>query len=229
MTSQVLIYPIFAECKDYTFDPFWQDIFLKCACNRFPKNLRYNNKNSTINIKVPCAGGRSKTEVISISEEPVELFQTMMEIFREKLGLRSTRDMHIQALELEDIKNQIKVDLNCEWKKLKPRSLKDELIMNYVMRLTKENDLDPKESKTILTTIYLGFQYKKLTAEHVDYENGVINNIIGLEMDPEEKKFYITNEPKIVSKSEKPAQTKRLQRDVDKFLRDYRSKRIRMM
>lgn len=229
MTSQVLIYPIFAECKDYTLDPFWQDIFLKCACNRFPKNLRYNNKNHTINIKTSCAGGRSKTEVISISDNPIEIFQVMMLIFREKLGLRSTRDLQTQALELEDIKQQIKIDLDCDWKKLKPRALKDELIMNYVMKLVEDYDLEPKDSKTLLTTIYLGFQYKKLTAEHVDYEKGVIKNIIGLEIDPEEKKFYITNEPKIINKSEKTVQTRRLWRDIDKFLRDYRSKRLKMI
>ncbi len=116
-----------------------------------------------------------------------------------------------------------------DWKKLKPRALKDELIMNYVMKLIEEHDLEPKESRTLLTTIYLGFQYKKLTADHVDYENGVINNIIGLEIDPKEKKFYITNEPKVISKSEKTVQTRRFWRDVDKFLRDCRSKRLKML
>jgi hypothetical protein len=153
----------------------------------------------------------------------------MMLIFREKLGLRSSRDLQTQALELEDIKEKNKIDLDCDWKKLKPRALKDELIMNYVMKLIKEHNLEPKDSKTLLTTIFLGFQYKKLTADHVDYENGVINNIIGLEIDPEGKKFIITNEPKVISKSEKSVQTRRLWRDVDKFLRDYRSKRLKMM
>ncbi len=229
MTTQVLIYPIFAECKDYTLDPFWQDIFFKCACNRFPRNLRYDNKNHTINIKTPCAGGRSKTEVVDITDDPVEIFQVMMLIFREKLGLRSSRDLQTQVLELEDIKEKNKIDLDCDWKKLKPRTLKDELIMNYVMKLIKEHNLEPKESKILLPIIYLGFQYKKLTADHVDYENGVINNIIGLEFDPEEKKFYITNEPKVISKSEKTVQPRRFWRDVDKFLRDYRSKRLKMM
>jgi len=229
MTSQVLIYPIFAECKDYTLDPFWQDIFLKCACNRFPKNLRYNNKNSTINIKTPCAGGRSKTEVIDIPDDPVEIFQAMMFVFREKLGLRSTRDLQTQALELEGIKQKIKVDLDCDWKKLKPRTLKDELIMNYVMKLIEEYNLDPKDSRVLLPTIYLGFQYKKLTAEHVEYEKGVIKNIIGLEIDPVEKRFYITNEPKVINKSEKTVQPRRFWRDIDKFLRDDRSKRLKMV
>ena len=229
MTTQVLIYPIFSECKDYTLDPFWQDIFFKCACNRFPRNLRYDNKNHTINVKTPCAGGRSKTEVIDISNDPVEIFQVMMSIFREKLGLKSSRDLQTQVQELEDIKEKNKIDLDCEWKKLKPRALKDELIMNYVMKLIKEYNLDPRDAKSLLTTIYLGFQYKKLTADHIDYENGVINNIIGLEIDPDGKKYYITNEPKVISKSEKAVQTRRFWRDVDKFLRDYRSKRLKML
>ena len=228
MTTQVLIYPIFAECKDYTLDPFWKDIFFKCACNRFPKNLRYDNKNRVISIKIPCAGGRSKSEVMDISDDPIQLFQTMMFIFRDKLGLRSSRDLQTQVLEMEDIKEKNKIDLDCEWKKLKPRTLKDELIMNYVMKLVKENNLNSLESKSLLTTIYLGFQYKKLTADHIDYKNGVINNIIGLEVDADERKFYITNEPKVANKSEKSVQTRRFWRDVDKFLRDHRSKRLKM-
>ena len=97
------------------------------------------------------------------------------------------------------------------------------------MKLIKEYNLEFRDSKSLLTTIYLGFQYKKLTADHIDYENGVINNIIGLEIDPEGKKFYITNEPKVISKSEKAVQTRRFWRDVDKFLRDYRSKRLKML
>jgi len=153
----------------------------------------------------------------------------MMFIFREKLGLRSSRDLKTQALELEDIKEKNKIDLDCDWKKLKPRALKDELIMNYIMKLIKEHDLESRDSKTLLTTIFLGFQYKKLTADHVDYENGVINNIVGLEFCPEEKKFIITNEPKVVSKSEKSDQTRRFWRDVDKFLREYRSKRLKAL
>jgi len=228
MTTQVLIYPIFAECKDYTLDPFWKDIFFKCACNRFPKNLRYDNKNRVISIKMQCAGGRSKSEVMDISDDPIQLFQTMMFIFRDKLGLRSSRDLQTQVLEMEDIKEKNKIDLDCEWKKLKPRTLKDELIMNYVMKLVKENNLNSLESKSLLTTIYLGFQYKKLTADHIDYKNGVINNIIGLEVDADERKFYITNEPKVANKSEKSVQTRRFWRDVDKFLRDHRSKRLKM-
>jgi len=165
---------------------------------------------------------------VDIPDSPVELFQVMMLIFREKLGLRSSRDLQTQAQELEDVKEKNKINLDCEWKKLKPRALKDELIMNYVMKLTADHELDSKESKTLLTTIYLGFQYKKLTADHVDYENGVINNIIGLEVDSKERTFYITNEPKVTSKSEKSVQTRRFWRDVDKFLRDYRSKRLKM-
>ncbi len=97
------------------------------------------------------------------------------------------------------------------------------------MKLIEEYDLDPKDSRVLLPTIYLGFQYKKLTAEHVDYEKGVINNIIGLEIDPVEKRFYISNEPKAINKSEKTVQPRRFWRDIDKFLRDDRSKRLKMV
>ena len=52
------------------------------------------------------------------------------------------------------------------------------------MKLVKENNLNSLESKSLLTTIYLGFQYKKLTADHIDYKK-VRAKINGVEIKPQ--------------------------------------------
>ena len=227
MSSPVLIYPLFFECVEYTLDPFWKEIFYNCSCNRFPRNLIYNSKENAFRIRIGIAGCKTKNEIIAISSDTIDIFKTMMIIFREKLGLYSPRDLQTQTQELEDIKEQNRVNLACEWKKLKPRSLRDELIMNYVGDLKKGYQLNDKETKNLLTTIQLGFQYKKIIADNVDYNNGVINDITGLVFCSEERKFIITNESRTVSKSEKIIHSRRFHQSLDQFVREYKNRRLK--
>lgn len=224
MLSQVLIYPVFSECKDYTLDPYWQEIFLNCARNKFPKNMKYNNKNNSVSIKIP---GTKKIEIVELPENHVDIFQLMMELFKDKLGMKSSRDIQVQNSEIQEIKEQSVIEADCEWKRLKPRMLKDELIMNYALSLSEKYELSDSDLKNLLTTIHLGFQFKRLTAEHIDYSNGVINNISGLVFDSENRRFEITNEPKSSSKNDKNGKSQEIWKDVDKFLRDYRSRKIK--
>ena len=186
--------------------------------------MKYNNKNNSVSIKIP---GTKKIEIVELPENHVDIFQLMMELFKDKLGMKSSRDIQVQNSEIQEIKEQSVIEADCEWKRLKPRMLKDELIMNYALSLSEKYELSDSDLKNLLTTIHLGFQFKRLTAEHIDYSNGVINNISGLVFDSENRRFEITNEPKSSSKNDKNGKSQEIWKDVDKFLRDYRSRKIK--
>lgn len=228
MSAHVIIHPCFRDCQDFTLDQYWKDIFFACACNKFPRGVRYDSLLRTMYIRTPSSGGRNKIEAIDLPEKPEEVYKVLLEIFREKIGLYSSLDLQIKKDELDEIQQQRRVNMNCEWKKLKPRSIKDLLIMNYVSKLRNEYNLSAKESKQLLVTIQLGFQFKQLDSENVEYADREIKNISGLEYELSTKTWIITNPPQVISKSEKPIASQKFCQSIDRFLREYKSRRLRV-
>lgn len=203
MTSPAVVHPIFTECQEYTLDPYWRDIFSRCACNRFPRGVRYDGKKNTIYLKLPGGIG-GKKEFFVLPREPTRVFEIMMEIFR-SIGLRSQKDLQLQKDEMEKIRKARCIDLDCHWKDLKPRYLKERMILNYVLTIQREFNLSQKEAKRLLNTIHLGFQLKQLTSDDVKYEKGRILDINSLEIDGEKRAFTIVKPIKTSHKNDKPS------------------------
>lgn len=215
------IYPFFLECGKYTYDEYWLGVFRDCSNNRFPKHMLYNSKERLIRVRVTSGVSKTKNEVFHLPEEVPEAFKMMMFIFRKKLGLLSSRDLQDQTEEMERQKKKNLVDMDCPWSKLKPRVVKDELIMVYVEDLTNKYRLRDRESKSLLSTIQLGFQNKQIASDHVDYRNRRIQNINGLEFNEETREFVITNPPASTSKTDKTVVNRQIYRSCDEFIRRY--------
>ena len=80
MPSQTIIYPLFAECQSYTLDNFWKDVFLGCACNKFPRGMRYDSQTDTATVKTHATINHDNTEIIDIPQTPEVAFQILMEM-----------------------------------------------------------------------------------------------------------------------------------------------------
>ena len=223
MTSPIIIHPCFQECQYFTLDQFWKDTFLLCACNKFPRGVRYDASLKTLYVRTPGTGGRTRVEVISLSENYEEIYLVLMDVFKEKLGIFSSIDLQVKRDKFKNIQSQNKIDLDCEWKKIKPRALKDQMIINYVSQLKDDRKLTIKESKLLLSRIQLAFQLKKLCSDDVCYSDRRIQSINGLEYDESEKEWVITNPPRLVNKTEKPAVAQKFNQSLDKFARGYKS------
>jgi len=228
MSLPVIIHPCFQECQNFTLDEFWQGVFFNCACNKFPKGVRYDSSNRTIFLRTAGTAGKTKVEVVDLPEKPDEAYFTMMKIFKEKLGIFSSYDLKIRKEEMELIQSQKRIDMDCEWKKLKPRSIKEQLIVDYVSRLRCDYELDLKESKKLLSKIQLGFNLKKLTSADVNYLDRKIQSINGVEFNPETREWTITNEAKKVSKTEKPLPSQKFNQALNKFARDYKNRKLKL-
>ena len=147
-----------------------------------------------------------------------------MHIFRELLGFRSDHDIKLSKQELEEIRRQSEIDLDCEWKKLKPRSMRNQILMNFAVTETKAHDLGVKGAKHLYNMIQLGFQFKELTSDDVNYEKGVITSISGLEFEETSGKFVVTNPQKSLARTDKPAtRSNRLNQSIDRWIREYKA------
>lgn len=228
MSEPTIIHPQFHKCRDYVLDPFWKEIFLACACNKFPRGVYYDSSANTLNIRTPDSGGRTKVDVVDLSEKPEEIYCVVMQLFREKLGKFSCRDLQIRSEELDEIQQKQKITRDCEWKKLKPKSTKDFLILDYISTLKEKHNLSRKEAKNLLSTIHLGFRLRKLDSNDVVYQKGEIQNIKGLEYDSKRKRWLVDRPIGIVYKTEKVAVSQKFTQSLKRYTKEHRSRRLQL-
>jgi len=141
-----------------------------------------------------------------------------MYVFTNLLGLKSEKDIEKSKKDIETARQQNNVDLNCEWKKLKPRSVKNNILMNFALSQVEDYDLDKKDVSKLYRLIQLGLQFKKLSSDDFEYENGVVLSIKGLEYNEDTNFFVLTNKAGAISHStsNKP-NVNHLEKAVDKW------------
>lgn len=214
--TSIIIHPIFEECKKFTLDKYWQDIFTSCACNKFPPGMRFDPIKKGVSIKT---FDMKKPETITLPQEPSACFQLLLNIFKNKLDLRSSRDIQLEHEHIEELKQKKKTELCCEWKKIK-RNLKEQFLMAYVEKLKAEHVLMLPEIKQLIATIHIGFQFKSLVSDDVEYKNGEILCISGLEFNDTNRRFYTTRQTTAVHKPDKGLSTGIFYQNMEKFIRD---------
>jgi ABC-type Fe3+/spermidine/putrescine transport system ATPase subunit len=215
-----VIYPFFSRCEKYTLDPFWKEYFINFSHNKFPQGMKYDPAKKSVILK-----DGSKNEIIPIPEgDSVATFQVVMKILKEKLKLQSTRELKVQRKEIEDsIKEQQSIQEvnNKDWKKIRPKNLKDQLIMDYIANLKEKYTLSLYEVKKVASTIQLGFQFKHISAEDIEYSDGVVQNITNLKYSKKTREFVL----KSSSGSKMAAPVRRqcqspVYSHIDKFLKE---------
>ena len=221
--EQSIIFPIFEECKTFTLDSFWRDEFSKLACNRFPPGLRYDAHHHNLVLKLDG----KKTEVLALPEnDAAGAFQIVMKILKGRYDMRSSRDLKIQKKVIEDAMKKREMDLNCEFKDIKPRQLKDQLIMDYLTSLKTKHHLANSEFRQLISVVQLGFQFKNLSPGDVVYdtEKGV-SDIHGLKFDDKTRMFVTPHSQSwSSSKTEKGIGPDRFYSCLRKFIHDDNSR-----
>lgn len=228
MSNLLIIYPFFLEFSDFTFDNFWKDIFISCACDRFPRSSKYDPETHTLYIRTPDVGGRNKTEQIKLPNKASDAYLLMTQMFQNKLNIYSSRDLKIKREEMEESRESRKVDLDCEWKKLKPKSLRDTFIMDYVISMGQKYSLSNKDIKKLFHQLQSGFQFKHIDGNDIEYSNGKITNIQGVNYHPEDKKLEFSRPSQKATKNDKSRINKKIFQSIDRFLRETASTQLKL-
>ena len=229
--TEVVVYPLFSDCQDYTLDQYWRDVFFNCACNKFPRGMRYDSRSNSITIR-PAEGDRITTETIILeSRNPENVYLSMMDIFQNILRLRSSSDLRSQkkACNKDDDTGSPLTNLDCEWKKIRPRSVQDNLLMKFARRMEIEYELSEKDGRFLWTLIRVGFHSKKLSrSEDVIYSDRRIERIEGLEFDDDLGEFILTRECRASGKTDKLQTRNKFFQAVDRFIGDCRKRGIKL-
>jgi len=227
-TTRTVIHPIFDECRGFTLDSFWQEQFSMFAANKFPMGVRYDSAHKNLILKLE--GKRS--EVIAIPDDrPTETFQIMMNVLKGRLNMRSTRDLQIERKALDDAVKKRTVELGCEWKKIKPRQIRDQLMMDFIGELKTYYSLTLVEYRKLVCAIQLAFQFKSLTPDDVVYdaEEGKVTDINGLVFDEQTREFQVPKCPAASTKTtERPSVSTKFYTTLVKYYKENNARVVRL-
>ena len=160
MYIKKLVYPIFLECCQYTDSIFWENIFENLAYGKPPHG-------SYISENFLCSGYKiGKKDSKTVYEEVFSLLSNHLGTFAQ------------QVKDITNIENDIK-NSRKNWHDIK-KNVKELLIELYVSRMRNKYSLSIEQARYLLSTILIAIVFKAITVNDIDYSNGRINKIDGI-------------------------------------------------
>lgn len=221
MTNNKILYEHIANSCEFTDDQDWKDMIRSCSQNKWPKGMSYNNVKGVLYVRADYQTRR--TEMFTLPTDPKLCFEMLMHIFKNILKLRSDNDIISSRIDIENARKNNEIDFDCEWKKLKPRSVKTQILMTYAIDQVKSRNLDMKQVNILYRLIQLGIQFKQVSAEDINYKNGVILSIKGVEYSSDTKNFILTNKQGYISGNNNKIVHDRFEKSMDKWMKNYRT------
>ena len=162
MYVKKLVYPIFLDCCQYTDNIFWEDIFANLAFGKPPCGS-YISKNFL------CCSHEQKEFNYKIEKKDSKtVYEEVFSLLRNRLGIFSHQE---KVEKINDIKN---------WNDIEKKKIKELLIELYVSRMRTKYSLSIKQARYLLSTILIAMVFKAITVNDIDYSNGRINKIEGI-------------------------------------------------
>ena len=169
-----IIYPVFLECCKHADDSFWENIFEDLAYGKTPYGT-YINKNFL------CCSYKNKEFSYKIErKDSYQLYNDIYNLLTNKLGVLSTKEKLKKRDNFNDTENRIKECWH-EWCDIKKKTIKDLLVERYVVDMKNKYCLTVKQSKYLLSIIFIAIVFKIITSEDIKYYEGKIQNIDGIE------------------------------------------------
>jgi len=169
-----IIYPFFLECCVLATDSFWKNVFEDLAYGKSPYGT-YINKNFL------CCSYKNKEFSYKIErKDPKTIYQNIYTLLTQKLGILSYVEKIKKRTDFHIEENRIKKHRE-EWSNIRKKNIKDLLIERYVIDMKDKYSLSLKQSKYLLSVIFLTIMFKVITSKDIKYSDGKIQNIDGID------------------------------------------------
>lgn len=186
-------HPIFLASRDCTQNIFWRKVFENLAYRDAPRGIYF--KDQTL-----YSVTKKKEFNYSFAEKSSEvIYNDIYDLFTRVYGLKSKSDM-TKKKELFDQFTQTNSTRRSEdtWNRIKKKSLKENLIQDYVIECEKIYDLPKDQTQKLYFYISVGLVFKVFTAADIHMKGGAISSVDGIDL--EDGNVYITRhfkEPRI--------------------------------
>lgn len=169
-----IVYPIFIECLQFTEDIFWENIFEDLAYGKTPYGT-YISKDFL------CCKYKKKDFSYKIErKDPKILYEEVYNLLANKLGLLSSEE----KIKKKKLFNELETNLKQSgknWIDIKKKNVKETLIELYVTKMKNKYSLTLAQSRYLMSIIFIAIVFKVITNKDIEYENGVIHNIKGID------------------------------------------------
>lgn len=169
-----IVYPIFIECLQFTEDIFWENIFEDLAYGKTPYGT-YISKDFL------CCKYKKKDFSYKIErKDPEILYKEVYNLLANKLGLLSSAEKIKKKKMITDLETNLK-NSGKNWIDIKKKNIKETLIELYVTKMKNKYFLSISQARYLLSIIFIAIVFKVITNKDIEYENGVIHNIKGID------------------------------------------------
>lgn len=169
-----IIYPFFLECCQYTKDAFWEEIFEDLAYGKTPYGT-YISKNFI------CCSFKNREFTYKIErKDPKLIHEELYSLLSERLGLISHKDKVQQKIIFTELENSIKHSQE-DWTNIRKKNTKNLLYGKYVIEMKNKYSLSQIQTRYLLSIIILAVMFKTITTKDIEYHDGKIHNINGIE------------------------------------------------
>lgn len=174
---RTISYPIFLSCRECTNDVYWKKIFENMAFGITPRGV-YFKDNTIYSI--------TKKKEFNYSFEdksPEEIFKDIHEILSVSYGLKSRGDLSKKRELFEEFqRSHAARKAEDVWSKIKKKSLRDNLIQDYVLNCRKLYSLSDSDTRRLYFLISVGCVFKLFNSGDIHLKNGFIENIEGIKL-----------------------------------------------
>ena len=169
-----IIYPVFLECCQFTIDSFWENIFEDLAYGKTPYGT-YINKDFL------CCSYKDKEFSYKIERKDSEkLYKDIYNLLVNKLGILSQKEKNKKRVDFHETESKIK-KYRQTWGNIRKKNIKDLLVERYVIDMKNKYLLSLKQSKHLLSVIFIAMVFKVIVSKDIQYSDGKIQHIDGIE------------------------------------------------
>jgi len=216
-----LIYPIFLDASQHAEDTFWKHIFEDLAYGRTPYGT-YIVKNFI------CCNYKNKefSYKIDITKNGEQIYNELFNLLHNKFGLLSLEDKQLLRSKFDQTQEENSLYNNMSWTSIKKKNIKHLIIENFVIAMKKKYNLSNMSTRELLSYITIGLVFKTILPENIDYKNGKIYSIEGIDfqkgkiiLDKNIFDFDVTNSTTLVSNK------RRMSDNWEKYLSSFKKYR----
>lgn len=183
-----VVNPIFQHCANRTDDPLWKSILMDAAVGKMLRGylygggiLTYKNKNKSVQI--------SQTD-------PDVAVETFIKFVRDTSSVRSKMDNEREKYVEQNYQINNQLSEITSWSDVKSSFNKRLLIINYIGMAKNALSLSQREMDQLQTLIHLELILGNITGSNIQFYNGTISNIVGINWDGQTRTFSYTGHTK---------------------------------
>ncbi len=182
-TNKNIVYPIFLECAKLASDDYWKTLYENMAKDKYPKMIYIKNCTvKSVNKKHDfsyCFKDKTAQEI------SVELY----DILTKHTLILSSNDKLKKKEDEEKTMKEIQMETYEDWKDIKKKKIKSQLIDDYCVNMEQEYKLSEANTRELRKMINKGFLFKNIESCDVEFSDGKILSIEGIEYEPSKKCF----------------------------------------